>query len=162
MKMKFSKEKMKYELLLPCIKDKQATDILLKSFKLSCGKHGWATELDNTVVEFEDGDSVVEVKGFEIVKNWCAPLEESKMQTKARTVKQMMADSNGDFVTAIRLCKTGYRKANDVIDEFVERVFEKIQYEYENYPNAMTVGTYHQLRKEINAIADQMRQEVEM
>lgn len=32
---------------------------------------------------------------------------------------------------------------------------------HENYPNAMTVGTYHQLRKEINAIATEMRQEVE-
>lgn len=78
MKMKFSKEKMKYELLLPCIQNKRATDILLKSFELSCGKYGWATELDNTVVEFKDGDSVVEVKGFEIVKNWCIPLEESE------------------------------------------------------------------------------------
>lgn len=53
----------------------------------------------------------------------------------------------------------GYRKVSDVIDEFVERVFEKIQCEYENYPNAMTVGTYHQLRKEINELADEMRKE---
>lgn len=53
-----------------------------------------------------------------------------------------------------------YNKASDVIDEFAERVLEKIQYEYENYPDAMTVGTYHQLRKEINELADEMRQEV--
>lgn len=51
-------------------------------------------------------------------------------------------------------------KASEVIDNFFGKSIEKIQYEYENYPNAMTVGTYHQLRKEINAIADEMRQEV--
>lgn len=62
---------------------------------------------------------------------------------------------------AKRCFKAGYRKASDVIDEFVEKVLGKIQYEYENYPNAMTVGTYHQLRKEINELADEMRQEVE-
>lgn len=55
----------------------------------------------------------------------------------------------------------GYRKASDVIDEFVDKVLEKIKYEYENYPNAMTVGTYHQLRKEIKELAAEMRQEVE-
>lgn len=55
----------------------------------------------------------------------------------------------------------GYRKASDVIDEFVERVLAKIQYEYENYPDAMTVGTYYQLRKEINELAAEMRQEAE-
>ena len=55
----------------------------------------------------------------------------------------------------------GYRKASDVIDELVDKVFEKIRYEYQNYPNAMTVGTYYQLRKEINELADEMRQEVE-
>ena len=59
------------------------------------------------------------------------------------------------------LYKAGYRKASEVIDELVDKVLEKIKYEYENYPNAMTVGTYHQLRKEINAIATEMRQEVE-
>lgn len=59
------------------------------------------------------------------------------------------------------LYKAGYRKASEVIDEFVERVLAKIQYEYENYPNAMTVGTYHQLRKEVNEFAAEMRQEVE-
>ena len=57
--------------------------------------------------------------------------------------------------------KAGYRKASDVIDELVDKVLEKIRYEYKNYPNAMTVGTYYQLRKEINELADEMRQEVE-
>ena len=47
-----------------------------------------------------------------------------------------------------------------MFDAFAEKVFEKIRYEYENYPNAMTVGTYHQLRKEINEIAAEMRKEV--
>ena len=56
--------------------------------------------------------------------------------------------------------KKGYRKASEVIDEFVDKVLEKIKYEYENYPNAMTVGTYHQLRKEINELAAEMRKEV--
>lgn len=84
MKMKFSKEKMKCELLLPCIKNKRETDILLKSFELSCGKYGWATELDNTVVEFEDDCPVTEVKGFAIVKNWCIPLEESENEKQER------------------------------------------------------------------------------
>lgn len=155
MKMKFSKEKMKCELLLPCIKNKQATDILLKSFELSCGKYGWATELDNTVVEFKDGDSVVEVKGFEIVKNWCIPLEESKMQTKARTVKQMMADSNGDFVTAIRLCKTGYRKATDVIDEFMEKITCRLSYDRDSELYGKT-----EIVLMLNKIADEMRKEM--
>lgn len=62
--------------------------------------------------------------------------------------------------SAKELYFAGYRKANEVIDKFVERVFEKIRYEYENYPNAMTVGTYHQLRKEIKELADEMREEV--
>ena len=50
--------------------------------------------------------------------------------------------------------------AEDMIDEFAEKVLEKIRYEYENYPNVMTVGKYYQLRKEINELADEMRQEV--
>lgn len=54
----------------------------------------------------------------------------------------------------------GYRKASDVIDEFAEKVLEKIRYEYENYPNVMTVGKYYQLRKEIKELAAEMRQEV--
>lgn len=62
---------------------------------------------------------------------------------------------------AKRCFEAGYRKASDVIDEFVDKVFEKIRYEYKNYPNAMTVGTYYQLRKEINELADEMRKEVE-
>ena len=62
---------------------------------------------------------------------------------------------------AKRCFEAGYRKATEVIDEFVDKVFEKIRYEYKNYPNAMTVGTYYQLRKEINELAAEMRQEVE-
>lgn len=62
---------------------------------------------------------------------------------------------------AKRYISKGYRKASEVIDEFVEKVLGKIRYEYENYPNAMTVGTYYQLHKEINELADEMRQEVE-
>ena len=41
-----------------------------------------------------------------------------------------------------------------------EKVLEKIRHEYENYPNVMTVGKYYQLRKEINELAEEMRQEV--
>lgn len=67
----------------------------------------------------------------------------------------------GTKMDCTTLYKAGYRKANDVIDELVEKVLGKIRYEYENYPDAMTVGTYHQLRKEINELADKMRQEVE-
>lgn len=66
-----------------------------------------------------------------------------------------------DYKTAEKLYRLGYRKASEVINEFVEKVLGKIRYEYENYPNAMTVGTYYQLRKEINELADEMRQEVE-
>ena len=62
---------------------------------------------------------------------------------------------------ARKVYNAGYRKASDVIDEFVDKIFEKIRYEYENYPNAMTVGTYYQLRKEINELADEMRKEAE-
>ena len=69
--------------------------------------------------------------------------------------------SRNEYCLAQDIREAGYRKASDVIDEFVERVLAKIKYEYENYPNAMTVGTYHQLRKEINDIATEMRQEVE-
>ena len=67
----------------------------------------------------------------------------------------------GVLKCAERTIPAGYRKATDVIDEFVEKVLGKIRYEYENYPSAMTVGTYHQLRKEINELAVEMRQEVE-
>lgn len=66
-----------------------------------------------------------------------------------------------DPVVAQDIYNQGYRKATEVIDELVDKVLEKIKYEYENYPNAMTVGTYHQLRKEINELAAEMRQGVE-
>ena len=58
------------------------------------------------------------------------------------------------------IAETHIVTVGDVIDKFADKVLEKIKYEYENYPNAMTVGTYHQLRKEINAIVAEMRQEV--
>ena len=94
------------------------------------------------------------------------------MKTKQEQIEEMarvirtwenVGDVNYRFGThyANMLYKAGYRKASDVIDEFVDKIFEKIRYEYKNYPNAMTVGTYYQLRKEINELADKMRQEVE-
>ena len=66
-----------------------------------------------------------------------------------------------DPVVAEDIYNQGYRKASEVIDEFVEKVLGKIRYEYENYPNAMTVGTYYQFRKEINELAAEMRKELE-
>lgn len=65
-----------------------------------------------------------------------------------------------DPVIAQDIYNQGYRKAIEVIDEFAEKVLEKIRHEYENYPNVMTVGKYYQLRKEINELAEEMRQEV--
>ena len=91
--------------------------------------------------------------------------EQEQIEEMARVIRtwESASDVNYRFGThyAGMLYKAGYRKASDVIDEFADKVLEKIKYEYENYPSAMTVGTYHQLRKEINAIADEMRQEVE-
>ena len=90
---------------------------------------------------------------------------QKQIEEMARVIRtwENVGDVNYRFGThyANLLYKAGYRKASDVVDEVVERVLAKIQYEYENYPSAMTVGTYHQLRKEINELADKMRKEVE-
>ena len=86
------------------------------------------------------------------------------MDDKQKQIEEMveiMCDDFGASFFAEKLYDAGYRKASEVIDEFVDKVLEKIKYEYENYPNAMTVGTYHQLRKEINELATEMRKEVE-
>lgn len=86
------------------------------------------------------------------------------MDDKQKQIEEMveiMCDDFGASFFAEKLYEEGYRKASEVIDEFVDKVLEKIKYEYENYPNAMTVGTYHQLRKEINELATEMRKEVE-
>ena len=86
-------------------------------------------------------------------ETWCDDIDLSLNNVK-------IARTNVVNVISFLLDK-GYRKAIDIIDEFVEKVLRKIQYEYENYPNSMTVGTYYQLRKEINELATEMRQEVE-
>ena len=89
--------------------------------------------------------------------------EQEKIEEMAKVIQKIYVTKilRNESCLAQDIYKAGYRKARDVIDEFVEKVLGKIQYEYENYPNAMTVGTYHQLRKEINELADEMRQEVE-
>ena len=92
----------------------------------------------------------------EIVKTMCEEYGTAICQHECE-----IAGGCANLYLSKKLYEASYRKASGVIDEFVERVFEKIQYEYENYPNAMTVGTYHQLRKEINELAAEMRQEVE-
>ena len=92
------------------------------------------------------------------------------MKTKQEQIEEMAKVIQKIYITKISrneyclaqdICEAGYRKASDVIDEFAEKVLEKIRYEYENYPNAMTVGKYYQLRKEINELADEMRKELE-
>lgn len=50
--------------------------------------------------------------------------------------------------------KAGYRKASDVIDEFVERLKEENEISFRRYGKAIGIST-------IFRIADEMRQEVE-
>ena len=89
--------------------------------------------------------------------------EQEQIEEMAQVIQKIYITkiSRNEYCLAQDIYEAGYRKASDVIDEFVDKVFEKIRYEYKNYPNAMTVGTYYQLRKEINELADEMRREVE-
>lgn len=52
------------------------------------------------------------------------------------------------------LYKAGYRKASDVIDEFVERLKEENEISFRRYGKGIGIST-------IFRIADEMRQEVE-
>lgn len=52
------------------------------------------------------------------------------------------------------LYKAGYRKASDVIDEFVERLKEENEISFRRYGKSIGIST-------IFRIADEMRQEVE-
>ena len=89
--------------------------------------------------------------------------EQEQIEEMAQVIQKIYITkiSRNEYCLAQDIYEAGYRKASDVIDEFVDKVFEKIRYEYKNYPNAMTVGTYYQLRKEINELADEMKQEME-
>lgn len=62
------------------------------------------------------------------------------------------------------LYKAGYRKASDVIDEFVERVKERLE-EFTKQDYEDGVPYYHadceQIDNVIDDVADEMRQEVE-
>lgn len=55
---------------------------------------------------------------------------------------------------AKRCFEAGYRKANDVIDEFVERLKEENEISFRRYGKGIGIST-------IFRIADEMRQEVE-
>lgn len=55
---------------------------------------------------------------------------------------------------AKRCFKAGYRKASDVIDEFVERLKEENEISFRRYGKGIGIST-------IFRIADEMRQEVE-
>lgn len=55
---------------------------------------------------------------------------------------------------AQNLYKAGYRKASDVIEEFVERLKQKIYYEFEELIPSLVAD-------KIDELAEEMRQEVE-
>lgn len=57
--------------------------------------------------------------------------------------------------------KKGYRKQSDTAREVIIKFLSIIQNEYEYYPDGMTLGTYAQLRKEINELAAEYSVEVE-
>ena len=59
-----------------------------------------------------------------------------------------------DYKTAEKLYKAGYRKATEVIDEFVERLKEENEISFRRYGKGIGIST-------IFRIADEMRQEVE-
>lgn len=58
-----------------------------------------------------------------------------------------------DYKTAEKLYKAGYRKATEVIDEFVERLKEENEISFRRYGKGIGIST-------IFRIADEMRQEV--
>lgn len=59
-----------------------------------------------------------------------------------------------DYKTAEKLYRSGYRKASDVIDEFVERLKEENEISFRRYGKGIGIST-------IFRIADEMRYEVE-
>ena len=62
--------------------------------------------------------------------------------------------SRDEYCLAQDIYKAGYRKARDVIDEFVERLKEENEISFRRYGKGIGIST-------IFRIADEMRQEVE-
>ena len=66
-----------------------------------------------------------------------------------------------DYKTAEKLYKAGYRKASDVIDEFVERIIQRVTENNTDEGYLDESIDYTCLMDDIKELAAEMRQEVE-
>ena len=103
------------------------------------------------------------------------------MKTKQEQIEETVKDIKSVLIKTHKRCRTlqedymqdkyaegiykaGYRKASDVIDEFVERVKERLE-EFTKQDYEDGVPYYHadceQIDNVIDDVADEMRQEVE-
>lgn len=92
--------------------------------------------------------------------------EQEKIEEMAKVIQKIYITkiSRNEYCLAQDIYKAGYRKASDVIDEFVERVKERLE-EFTKQDYEDGVPYYHadceQIDNVIDDVADEMRQEVE-
>lgn len=92
--------------------------------------------------------------------------EQEKIEEMAKVIQKIYITkiSRNEYCLAQDIYKAGYRKASDVIDEFVARVKERLE-EFTKQDYEDGVPYYHadceQIDNVIDDVADEMRQEVE-
>ena len=86
--------------------------------------------------------------------------EEEKIEEMAKVIQKIYITkiSRNEYCLAQDIYEAGYRKANEVIDEFVERVKERALQSCHKIINCYEVT---RIETVIDDIADEMRQEVE-
>lgn len=82
--------------------------------------------------------------------------EQEKIEEMAKVIQKIYITkiSRNEYCLAQDIYKAGYRKASEVIDEFVERLKEENEISFRRYGKGIGIST-------IFRIADEMRQEVE-
>lgn len=82
--------------------------------------------------------------------------EQQKIEEMAKVIQKIYITkiSRNEYCLAQDIYKAGYRKASDVIDEFVERLKEENEISFRRYGKGIGIST-------IFRVADEMRQEVE-
>ena len=86
--------------------------------------------------------------------------EQEKIEEMAKVIQKIYITkiSRNEYCLAQDIYKAGYRKASDVIDEFVEQIKERALQSCHKIINCYEVT---RIETVIDDIADEMRQEVE-
>ena len=86
--------------------------------------------------------------------------EQEQIEEMAKVIQKIYITkiSRNEYCLAQDIYKAGYRKASDVVDEFVERVKERALQSCRKIINCYEVT---RIETVIDDIADEMRQEVE-